>query len=76
MLEFNCAVLNRHEVHVCESHLEVSRHEGVVYNHHYVFIVFMDQIRAGLDVNNLHHGVSGCLNPHKLHREREGFISW
>lgn len=56
--------------------LEIRRHKGVVYNHHYVFIVFMDQVRADPDVDDLHHWVGGGLDPHQLHRERQVLILW
>lgn len=56
--------------------LEICRHKGVVYNHHYIFIVFMDQVRADLDVDDLHRGVGGGLDPHQLHRERQDLILW
>lgn len=73
-LEFDCRKLNC-EAHICCSYLEIGRHEGVVYNHHYVLVVFVDQLRAGLNVNNLHRGVGGRLDPHQLHRERTDVIS-
>lgn len=51
-------------------HLEIGGHEGVVYDHHDVFVVIVDQLRAGLDVHNLHGGVGGSLNPHKLQQKK------
>lgn len=52
-------------------HLEIGRHEGVVHDHHYVFVVLVDQVGAGLDVHHLHHGVGGCFNPHQLREQRD-----
>lgn len=62
-------------MHICHSHLEIGRHEGVVHNHHYVFVVLVDKVRTRLNVNNLHHGVAGSLDPHQLHRQRNYVIS-
>lgn len=59
------------EVPICYSDLEIGRHEGIVYDHHYVFVLFVDQLRAGPDVDDLHSGVGGCLDPHQLHQERD-----
>lgn len=56
--------------------LEIRRHKSVVYNHHYVFIVFVDQVGGDPDVNNLHRGVGGGLDPHQLHKERQRVIVW
>lgn len=56
---------------ICYSDLEIGRHEGIVYDHHYVFVLFVDQLRAGPDVDDLHSGVGGCLDPHQLHQERD-----
>lgn len=36
----------------------------------------MDQVRADPDVNNLHRGVGGGLDPHQLHKETQGVILW
>lgn len=58
-------------VETCDNDLEIGRHKGVVDNHHDVFVVLMDQVGADPDVNNLHHGVGGGLDPHQLHKERQ-----
>ena len=58
-------------MHTSVTDLEVCRHEGVVYDHHDVFVVFMGHVRADLDVNHLHGGVGGRLDPHQLHTEEE-----
>lgn len=58
-----------HEVHVCRSHLEIGRHEGVVHDHHYVLAVLVNQLGTGLDVYNLHGRVGGRLDPHQLQGE-------
>lgn len=58
------------EAEISRSYLEIGRHEGVVYNYHYVFIVFVDHLRTGLNVNHLHRGVGRSLKPHQLHQER------
>ena len=59
------------EMHVCQLHLEIGRHEGVVHDHHYVFMVLVHQLRAGLDINNLHRGVGRRLNPHQLSERKK-----
>lgn len=63
-------------VEMCDPDLEIRWHKGIVYNQHYVFIVFMDEVGADPDVNNLHHGVGGGLDPHQLHKERQGVTLW
>lgn len=54
--------------HKDNSYLEVCRHEGVVDDHHDVFVVLVANVRAGLDVDDLHGGIRGSLDPHQLHR--------
>lgn len=56
---------------VCHAHLEIGRHEGVVHNHYYVFVVAVDNISTSLYVSDLHHGVAGCFNPHQLNKQKE-----
>ena len=63
------------EMHARQSHLEISRHESVVYDHHYVLVVLVHQIRAGPDVNHLHCGVGWCFDPHHLHKKGDGVIA-
>lgn len=52
--------------HRDKPHLEIRRHEGVVDDHHDVFVVQAANLHAGLDVNDLHGGIGGGLDPHQL----------
>lgn len=47
------------------AHLEIRRHEGVVYHEKNIFMLMYD-ICTGLDVKDLQHGVGGCFNPDEL----------